>query len=155
MAPRHISFLSFCAANVFIDFESLYNLALDRYPVHAFLHTYVGAFLVAIAVPALYLAARWVDGRVRLPDLLGWRKLSLPQVALGAALGAYSHIALDSVMHHDIQPLAPFSPHNALLEVVSLSTLHIACVVLGILGLASVGARRLAARGNRADQLNR
>lgn len=155
MAPRHISFLSFCAANVFIDFESLYNLALDRYPVHAFFHTYVGASLVAIAVPALYLAARWLAGRVRLPDLLGWRELSLPQVALGAALGAYSHIALDSVMHHDIQPLAPFSPHNALLEVVSLSTLHIACVVLGILGLASVGARRLADRGNRASHLNR
>jgi len=39
IAPRHISFLAFCAANVLIDVESLYNLVQRRHPVHAFFHT--------------------------------------------------------------------------------------------------------------------
>jgi hypothetical protein len=45
MAPRHVSFIAFCAANVLIDVESLYNLVNQRHPVHAFFHTYAGATL--------------------------------------------------------------------------------------------------------------
>ena len=143
LAPRHVSFLSFCAANVLIDFESLYNLLNQRHPVHAFFHTYVGATLVVATVVLLFLGARWFAGRFWLPNLLRWRELSRVQVFVGAALGAYSHVVLDSVMHRDIQPLAPFASANALLGAVSLSTLHIACLVLGALGLIGVAVRRL------------
>jgi len=150
VAPRHVSFLSFCAANVLIDVESLYNLVNQRHPVHAFFHTYIGATLVIAAVMVLFMGSRWFATRFWLPNLLGWRELSLVQVAIGAALGAYSHIVLDSVMHSDIRPLAPFASSNGLLGVVSLGTLHITCLVAGALGLIGVAVRRLVAHEQNA-----
>ena len=143
MAPRYVSFLNFCVANLLIDFESLYNLMHQRHPVHAFFHTYLGASLIIVAVIVLFLWARWFAGRLWLPNVLHWRELSLVQVAVGAALGAYSHVVLDSLMHRDIQPLAPFASTNALLGSLSLNTLHLGCVVLGALGLVGVGVRRV------------
>jgi membrane-bound metal-dependent hydrolase YbcI (DUF457 family) len=145
LAPRYISFLSFCAANVLIDFESLYNLVNRRHPVHAFFHTYIGATLIIAAVCVLFAGSRWFALRFWLPNLLRWQTLSLLQVGLGAALGSYSHVLLDSVMHRDIQPLAPFSTSNALLSAVSLSALHLACVALGLVGLLVAAVRSLVA----------
>jgi membrane-bound metal-dependent hydrolase YbcI (DUF457 family) len=146
LAPRHVSFLSFCAANVLIDVESLYNLLNDRYPVHAFLHTYLGATLAIAAVVLLFLAARRFADHFCLPDLFKWQELSLLQVFAGAVLGAYSHVLLDSVMHGDIEPLSPFDSANALLGAISLDTLHIACLALGVIGLLGVGVLRLVTR---------
>ena len=48
MAPRQLSFLAFCAANVLIDVEPLYYMLTDQYPWHRFFHTYVGATLDAV-----------------------------------------------------------------------------------------------------------
>ena len=50
---------------------------------------------------------------------------------IGAATGAYSHIVLDSIMHGDMTPLAPFSRSNILLHVVSVEVLHWFCVIIG------------------------
>jgi hypothetical protein len=112
-APRQVSFLAFCATNVLIDVESLYNLIHQRHPVHAFFHTYVGATLVIAAVILLFLGLRRIASRFWLPNLLGWRELDLKQVATGATLGAYSHVLLDSVMHPDISHLKVFPPASA------------------------------------------
>lgn len=150
VAPRHVSFLSFCAANVLIDFESLYNLIYQRHPVHAFFHTYVGATLVIIAVVLLFLSLRAFASRFWLPNFFRWRGLSSKQVAIGAALGAYSHVVLDSVMHSDIQPLLPFALSNGLLGAIPLSALHLTCLVLGALGGAVVAVRWLVAGGGNA-----
>lgn len=136
LAPRHISFLAFCAANVVIDVESLYNLVHRREPVHAFLHTYVGATLVVLGLVALFWGLRRAGVRW-LPSLM------LRQVALGAALGVWSHVVLDSVMHHDIRPLMPFSEANVLQGIVDLPTLHGACLAAALFALLWMGARRL------------
>jgi membrane-bound metal-dependent hydrolase YbcI (DUF457 family) len=61
---------------------------------------------------------------------LGWSA-----AAIGAFVGTYSHVALDSIMHADIQPFAPFSSANAELGLMSVPMLHLACVVAGIAGL--------------------
>lgn len=150
VAPKHVSFLSFCAANVLIDLESLYNLIHHRHPVHAFFHTYVGATLVIAATVLLFLGLRAFASRFWLPNVLRWRDLRARQVAIGAALGAYSHVVLDSVMHGDIQPLAPIAFGNELLGMVPLGTLHLICVALGVLGGAVVAVRWLVARGHNA-----
>jgi membrane-bound metal-dependent hydrolase YbcI (DUF457 family) len=60
-------------------------------------------------------------------------------------LGSYSHIVLDSVMHRDMAPLAPFSSANALLGVITLGQLHLVCLALGVLGIAGLGVRWLLA----------
>ena len=137
MAPRHISFLAFCAANVLIDVESLYNLVHGRHPVHAFFHTYVGATLAALAIVAAFWLLRRAGVRRLLPAL------TLRQVTLGAALGAWSHVLLDSVMHHDIQPLMPFSAGNALQGLVSLSALHWGCLACGVVAIVIACVRYL------------
>ena len=147
VAPGQVSFLAFCAANVFIDCESLYILVQGRYPVHAFFHTYVGATLVALAVLLLFMAARHLASRMTLPDLLGWKSLSVRAVTVGALLGAWSHVLLDSIMHADIRPLAPFSDGNSFLHFVSVDMLHGTCLVLGVLGMLVV-LLRFIRRGN-------
>lgn len=136
LAPRHVSFLSFCAANAVIDVESLYNLVNRRDPVHAFFHTYVGATLVVLGLIASFWGLRRA-GLKWLPSL------TLRQVVLGVTLGAWSHVVLDSVMHHDIRPLMPFSDANALQGAVDLSALHLACVVSALFALLWMGGRKL------------
>ena len=61
-------------------------------------------------------------------------RISWPAAIVGAGLGTYSHVVLDSVMHADMQPLFPFSETNGLLDAVSLGTLHLVCVAAGLLG---------------------
>lgn len=138
IAPRQVSFLAFCAANVVIDVESLYNLVQGRHPVHAFFHTYVGASLAALALILAFAGLRRA-GLAWLPGLT-WRR-----VAIGALLGAWTHVLLDSVMHADIRPLLPWSDGNDLWHLVSLAVLHGGCVAAGLFALVVLGVRRLRA----------
>ncbi|HYD81901.1 MAG TPA: hypothetical protein VEC06_19035 [Paucimonas sp.] len=148
IAPRQVSFLAFCAANVLIDLESLSNLVAQRYPVHAFFHTYVGATLIVVVTMLLFFAARGTAARVALPNLFEWKALRPPQVLAGAAAGAYSHVVLDSIMHADMSPLAPFSDVNPLLGAISLEGLHWFCFGGAVFALLVLGIRRLVGRGN-------
>lgn len=142
-APAQVSFLAFCAANVRIDVEPLYFMLTHQDHLHRFFHTYLGALLVALATVVLFLACQRAARRVRLPDPFGWQRRAL---ALGAVMGSGSHIVLDSVMHADITPFAPFSDANPLLRVISLSALHGFCVACGAVALVVLGIRRLMQR---------
>jgi len=134
--------LAFCAANVLTDLESLYFLVTGQFPLHRFLHTYVGATVTLCVTVAGFAATCSVSRRVHLPNLFGWKRLAYRQVAVGAGLGSYSHIVLDSVMHSDIRPLAPFGESNSLLAAISISSLHLGCVLAGGLGLVLLALRR-------------
>lgn len=117
-----VGFIAFCATNALIDVESLYNMLTHQPRIHTFLHTYMGSTLAAIAV---------------ILALMRWRRvLPLPALTLGALLGAWSHVFLDSIMHADITPLAPFSNANTLLGLVSLRALHLGCMAAGLIALA-------------------
>lgn len=63
-------------------------------------------------------------------------------VLLSALAGTWSHVVLDSVMHADITPWAPWSGANGLYAWVSLSTLHGLCVAGMVVGAAVWMARR-------------
>jgi membrane-bound metal-dependent hydrolase YbcI (DUF457 family) len=66
-----------------------------------------------------------------------------PAAALiGAALGAWSHVVLDGVMHRDLRPLGPWSDGNPLLGAISLGWLHGLCAIAGAIGAALWLARR-------------
>ena len=129
VAPRHVSFLAFCAVNGLIDLETLYNLQRQAYPVHGFFHTCIGASIVAAAAVIAFLVARRL-GDV-LPNLYGWKELTVIQVCVGAVAAACSHVVLDGIMHPDVAPFAPFSRENRLLDAVSLDALHGFCIVTG------------------------
>lgn len=146
LAPRRVSFLAFCAANVLTDIEPLYYMLAGQYPLHRFLHTFPGAALTTFVVVLGFLLARRAAARLRLPDLFAWRGLLPSQVLLGAASGTCTHILLDSLMHEDLRPFAPLSNANPLLHAVTVSQLHGLCIALGAVALAIMASRRLSAR---------
>lgn len=129
------SFLAFCAANVLIDMESLVNMVRGAARIHTFLHTYIGSTLAALAVVLLFVPARSLARRLPAWRLLAWRELGIATVGAGALLGAWTHVVLDSIMHGDITPLAPFTDANGLYRIVSLWWLHLICVGSGVLAL--------------------
>lgn len=142
IVPRLFSLTTFIGANVLIDIEPLYYMLTNQYPLHRFFHTYVGATAIILAA---------VFGMLLLAHLLKafsfnpwWaqREFELLPVVVGAVFGAYSHIVLDSIMHTDIQPLAPFSEGNPIFHVVTLSELHEFCLIAGILGVVVLLASR-------------
>lgn len=151
MAGQHFSFTVFAFTQVAIDLEPLYFMLLDEDPLHRFFHTYVGATVVAlvsilIGRPICGWALRvwnsWLS-----PAQARWLAIpptiSLASAAIAAFIGAYSHIALDSIMHADMRPLAPFVESNSLLGVASIDDLHGICVIAGLVGLAVVYAKRV------------
>ncbi len=53
---------------------------------------------------------------------------------ISALVGTYSHVGLDAVMHRDMRPFWPIIYGNGFLGVISVGTLHLLCVALGLLG---------------------
>lgn len=133
-APRRVSFIAFVAANCITDCESVYHILSGHFPVHRFLHTFVGATLVAAITVVLFLLMRGLARKSRLPDWFEWQQLTLLPVIVGALLGSYSHVVLDGIMHADMRPFAPWSDGNPFLHLVPLSVLHWACVFSAVAG---------------------
>ena len=154
---RHLSLMVFGFSQVAIDLEPMVRLVRGDAVLHGFAHTYLGATLVA-AISAVVgrpicqrLLDRWTPDPAS-PFLIwlhGPDRISWPAAVVGAFVGTYSHVFLDSIMHADVLPPAPFSPANALLGAVSVGSLHLLCVgssALGGLVLAVAFARRGAGR---------
>ena len=146
IAPKYVSFLTFCSANILIDIEPLYYMVTGQYPLHRFFHTYIGATIIMIATVLIFFVGLKLSLQVRLPNLFQWQSLNPLPIWLGAVAGSYSHIVFDSVMHSDIAPLSPFSEVNVLYQLVPLSELHLFCVFAAVSGLVILGIRRLALR---------
>lgn len=162
-APRHLSFTVFGFSQVLIDLEPLYYILRHEAILHRFFHTCVGATLVGLAGVVIGRpVCQWLLGVFMRLRLRPWHALAgqaqreasreaarigLGAAAAGAFLGVYSHVALDSIMHADIRPLAPFSQANPLFRVLSLDALHQLCLLAGIAGLVVLALRL---RGQRA-----
>ena len=156
-APRHFSFTMFVFTNVVIDVEPLYFMATGDWPIHRFAHTYLGATIVAVACifagrPLCSWALRLWNSRLDQAQArwlsVETRIAALP-AATGALLGGWSHVLLDSLMHPDMDPLAPFQKGNALLQAVTLGQLELFCVVTGVLGAAVLLAVTWLRRGRK------
>lgn len=92
------------------------------------------------------------DPRVPLlGSLRGSASISWASAVTGAFVGTYSHVFLDSIMHADMRPFAPWSGASPLLGIVSVGGLHVACLLGGVLGALLVLAAPLVRRGARAD----
>jgi membrane-bound metal-dependent hydrolase YbcI (DUF457 family) len=61
-------------------------------------------------------------------------------------IGGWSHVFLDSLMHADLRPLAPFSDTNAMLDLISVDKLHIACLWSFVAAAGVWGIRRMLQR---------
>ena len=63
------------------------------------------------------------------PHEIGWWI-----VILSAFVGSFSHVLLGSIMHSDMEPLAPFSRTNALLGLMSSTAIYQFCLYAGMAG---------------------
>ena len=158
IAPLRLSFTVFAFSQALIDLEPIGFFLSTGDPAHPYLHTAPGAAVVFLAS---WLAGRPVcEWALRVwnawlsPAQARWLayepKIAPTAAAIGAFIGAYSHVAIDSIMHVDVRPFAPFSPASPWLQMVTIETLQWLCVLagaLGVAGLALLRWRELRGRG--------
>jgi len=136
------SLLTFGIAQIAMDIEPGVGILTGSDVLHGPSHTIGGAFLIACLVslaakricePLLRRYNREVRHYKQL-WLLENDSLSRVAILTGAFFGTFSHIVLDSLMHHDMHPLAPLSNANPLLELVSHDGVYQLCTVLAAVG---------------------
>lgn len=153
VAPRYFSFTLFAFTQILIDLEALYFFAQNDSHMHRHLHTYLGATIIAgISVVIGRPICQWLIKKWNShlsPKQKEWLyiepTISIKSGCMGAALGAYSHILLDSIMHYDIKPLAPLIGKNGFYNIITLDQLDLVCGLSGILGIfliATIGLIR-------------
>ncbi|ABA57879.1 conserved hypothetical protein [Nitrosococcus oceani ATCC 19707] len=143
VVPQYFSFPVFVFTQLAIDMEAFYFLLQNESPVHRFLHTYIGATLIAfLAILIGRPLCQWGIGlwNARLKEkhyhwLYITPRISWKAAATAAIFGAYSHVLMDSIMHADIQPFAPFSLINGFWGAISNFHLHMFCIICGALGI--------------------
>lgn len=132
------SLITFGLAQVLIDLEPLYVIATGKdflgVPghLHGISHTLLGATLVGVIAgllgrPLTHLGLRILGQSQFIP--VPWRV-----IWWSAFFGTYSHLALDAVMHRDVEPFAPWNRWNPLVGLVSVGTLHWFCMATAALG---------------------
>lgn len=141
---RHFSVLVFGIAQVAMDIEPLIGIIKGWDVLHGWTHTVLGATLIGIPVLLLapplcnWILRRW--NRELEHHKLHWLRSPEPitraAAATGAFIGTYSHVLFDSIMHADMLPLRPWSADNALLRLIPIDTLYLACFISGLIGVA-------------------
>lgn len=128
------SLMVFGWTQILIDLQPLIVMLSGRGHIHGWTHTYLGATFIGLAggVTGKYL------GQLGLAILSGkrWAQVAIRWwvAILSGLIGSYSHVVLDSIMHRDMQPLAPWSDANGLLKLIPVATLHELCLLCGFLG---------------------
>lgn len=150
VAARSFSWTAFVASNIVIDFESLYFLERNEWPVHRRLHTFLGAGLVGVAVAvamtvvvivAMRVGTRWLP-KSSFQGAAWQAEVSRVGIVSGALVGALSHPVLDGIMHSDIEPLQPWTDANPLHAWVGLAALHLGCLIAGVVGVVLLLVRK-------------
>lgn len=129
---KRFSLMVFGWSQVVIDLQPLYVMLGGHGELHGFSHTLPGATLIGLfcaltGKPLGELGLRILREPQHLP--IGWR-IS----AVSAFIGTYSHIAIDSIMHSDVFPLAPLSNATPWHGIISIEALHVVCVAAAVLG---------------------
>ena len=119
---RYFSLMVFGFSQVAMDVEPLVRMIRGDAVLHGFTHTYLGATLIGLV-----------------------------SAVAGAFVGTYSHVLLDSIMHSDMQPLAPLSEVNGLRHGISVGALHLLCVLCGVCGALLMFAMFFVRRGAHVD----
>jgi len=137
---RHFSFMVFGGAQVLMDIEPLVRILRGDFVLHGYTHTIAGALLIGIVAAVIGKPiSAYVLSALRIPH----HPMTSLAATTGAFVGTFSHVALDAVMHVDMRPWWPLATGNHLLGSMDVEHLHVACAVLGALGLLVVAGRAL------------
>ena len=125
--PKKFSLLMFGLSQVFIDLQPLVAMTTGAsIELHGISHTIVGATLIAL----LCLPFRG------LLELLFKLSIGTREAAVGAFVGVYSHILLDSIVHADVSGnlFYPFHIESRLLGLLSWAGMTYFCITLAAIG---------------------
>ena len=142
VADRRFSVLVFGIAQVAMDIEPLIGMITGKGDLHGITHTYMGAFFIGLVV---WLLAPFICNPIlcrynrearamRVPWLVCPEPISRTAAALGAFIGTFTHVLLDSLMHSDMQPFWPLAGHNPLLFLVNVDAVYRYCFWVGVVG---------------------
>ncbi|GAA4403057.1 hypothetical protein GCM10023089_06910 [Quisquiliibacterium transsilvanicum] len=154
---RNFSVITFGIAQIAMDVEPGIGMLTGAAVLHGPSHTVLGSLVIACIVMLVspwaccLLLKRW-NKEVTHYGLARWVQQETPPkkaVVLGAFFGTLSHVALDGLIHHDIQPLLPFSGSNPLAGLVAHDAVYQACVVAGVLGAAAWCAEGVVTKGGK------
>ncbi len=142
---RRISIITFGIAQVAMDIEPGFrmwaNADVLHGPTHSVLGALIMAFIVMLIAPSIcnYLLTKWNKEVIyyKQPWLVHSEPVSKSAVTVGALFGTLSHVVLDSLIHHDIHPLSPFSNANPFMGLITHDGVYQACTIMGILGIAA------------------
>ena len=129
------SLMVFGWAQIVMDIQPLFVLITGEGHLHGFSHTYFGATLLAVfsALSGKYLSEIGLKiigvSNNSNPVKIVWRV-----AFVSAFIGTYSHVALDSIMHSDVQPYYPFSLENEVLGLITVPQLHQLCIYSALVG---------------------
>jgi hypothetical protein len=146
VSGKHFSLSVFAFSQVVMNLEPLIRILRKDSILHGMSHTYIGAILIGVfsvmvGKPFCAFLLRSWNFFVSL-KYLRWLSTSanIPWTAatLGAFIGTFSHVLLDSMMHKDMQPFAPFSIANELLDYLPVGLLYLLCVFLGVFGVFTI-----------------
>jgi len=144
---RRFSLTVFGWSQIVIDIQPLVAMAGGPMELHGFSHTFTGATLIgAFCVPTGKFLSEW---GLRLVGEARHLPISWKTACASSFIGTWSHILLDSIVHDDVRPLAPFTRANPLYGLVDTGTMDLACVAMAFLGCIAyfILERRKAARG--------
>ncbi len=128
---NRFSFLVFGGSQVLIDIEPGVRILFGASILHGPSHTIAGAFLIGIVAALIGKPISEFALRLLRISHIG---ITWMASATGAFIGTFSHIFLDAIMHSDMSPWSPLSGSNELLGLISLASLHVMCLVLGVIG---------------------
>src|SRR3989338_227424 len=123
---KKFSLTVFIITQIVIDTEVLWNLFFGDERLHTFFHAYLGS---SVAIFIVFFMAK-------LAQTLKLFSCKSSAIIFSAAIGAWSHVFLDSLMHSDITPWYPWTSQNFMLNQISLSSLHMGCLIAGGIGIA-------------------
>ncbi|MCA9408381.1 MAG: DUF4184 family protein, partial [Candidatus Omnitrophica bacterium] len=148
---KFFSFRIFLLTQFIIDFEALYFILLNQFPLHRIMHTFLGSSFVAVFCVILgrpicvAITKRWNSMFDRIESFrVKEIEITRTSAVVAALFGCYTHVLLDAIMHSDVIPFYPFMTGNPFLHIVNHETLHKFCIYTGLFGftLYSIGRIR-------------
>ncbi len=131
---KYLHVPTFIIGNIIIDIEPFLVLVLGlKYPLHGYLHTFIGASLIGILIGCvMYILDRSFHTL--------WKSLKLIEnyyrtrnYLMAGVVGTILHVLLDSPLYYDIKPLYPLLT-NPFYDPELTVLIYELCIFLGVIG---------------------
>ena len=128
-----VDFSTVMIASVILDIEPILVLMLNLpIPLHGFLHSYLGATIIAIILA--FVLYPMIGTLNKLVAIFGiHQESSLRHILPASFIGTYSHVFLDSFVYLEMNPFFPIIG-NPFIGVFPSIFIYSSCIYLGLLG---------------------